>query len=498
MKTAVVINALLMPEDWTKAAGQQDPVDLLLQKAEKLVKRDDIYIVADDRVIKKLGNRWSKFTTVVPTVRKTASVFEQVYREVNSYDDAIYFFLDTPLIDIDVTRQMTTLHQVEIAEYTYGEGFPLGYAPEIVKISLLPKLISLLLTDQSEIGRDSLFSTLSKEINSFDIETYFAPRDMKLKRIELTLSPKRNSLLTQRVIEIGGGDCSYERFCQIIEEQPALIRTVPSYVEFEITNKTNSTCIYSPIPILKRSAAQLEFENFKLIFDKLREFSEDFYTSFSYIGEPLLHNDLKRFVEYSIENPGVKLILETDGHLFTPDFSDYVSGLKAENLYLIFTVDAVREDTYAEIRGKGLKRVQRNIRYLLSKWDHNVYVQMVRMDVNEGEMLQFYDLWEKEGAHVIIQKYNSYLNLLTKRSESDLRPLDRQPCWHLTRDLVVFCNGDVPRCKQDINRDFNLGNLIDEDVATIWERNNEYYLQHCAGTYDKYCKVCDEWYTFNF
>jgi spiro-SPASM protein len=498
MKTAVVINALLMPHDWTQAAGEQDPVDLLLQKAAMLVKKDDIYIVADDEMIKKLGSRLSKFTTVVAAVRQTASVFEQVYREVRSYDDAFYFFLDTPLIDIDVARQMLTLHEVEIAEYTYGEGFPLGYAPEIVKISLLPKMISLLTTDQSEIERDSLFSTLSKEINSFDIETYFAPRDMKLKRIELTLSPKRNGLFTQRVIEIGGGHCSYERFCQIIEEQPSLIRTVPSYVEFEITNKASSSCIYSPVPIMKRASAQLEFENYRIIFDKFREFSEDFYASFSYNGEPLLHNDLKRFVEYSIEDPGVKLILETDGHLFTPDFSDYVSGLKAENLYLIFTVDAVREDTYAVIRGKGLKRVQRNIRYLLSKWNHNVYVQMVRMNVNEGEMLQFYDLWEKEGVHVIIQKYNSYLDLLTKRSESDLRPLDRQPCWHLTRDLVVFSNGDVPRCKQDINGDYNLGNLIEEDITTIWERNEKYYLQHCAGTYDESCKVCDEWYTFNF
>jgi spiro-SPASM protein len=123
---------------------------------------------------------------------------------------------------------------------------------------------------------------------------------------------------------------------------------------------------------------------------------------------------------------------------------------------------------------------------------------MVRMDDNENEMLAFYDRWEADGAQIIIQKYNSYCGLLPARSHADLRPLDRQPCWHLMRDLVVLNNGDVPRCKQDINASFLLGNIHNLSVEEIWRGNERVYLDHCKGTYDALCETCDEYYTFNF
>jgi len=499
MKSVLVINALLKANRWAERLGTYDTVAISLEKARTLVPdKNDRYLLVTAESLKKLGEKAEGFQKILVDDVRVQNVFTRMHKSLQNYEDIIYLFIDSPLIDIDLVKKMESLHREEIAEYTYGEGYPVGITPEIIKVNLLPKLVSLLQNDNSEIQRDSLFKALSKEINSFDIETYFASHNQRSQRLELTTSEKRNALLVQRIIEKQGAGCTYEQLYEAVKESPALVRTVPSWVEIEITNLTEGKCIYSPLPFLKRERGQMSFEDYKTIFNKVVNFSGSLYISFSLFGEPLLHRDLRRIIEYTAAHREVHLVLETDGKKFTPDFSDYLSGLPSDNLSVIFQVDAVRKETYARFRGDSPGKVERNIRYFLSRQNDNVYVQMVRMDDNEDELLQFFDIWEKEGAQVIIQKYNSYIEYLPPLSGSDLRPLERMPCWHLLRDMVVYINGDVPRCKQDINGRFLLGNLVREEAADVWKRGECFYLEHCKGKYDHYCTLCDEYYTFNF
>ena len=494
MSHAVVINALT---DYSPH-GSVDYRKSLLLKATRLAQKKDIYIIATQALHRSLAGLTGGLGKITVNNRSAAHVIAQMHKALQGYDECLYIYIDTPLIDTEVAQKMLSLHRDEIVEYTYGEGFPVGVSPEVLNVDLLPKLVSLVGEDDSELERNSIFTILQKQINSFDIETYFSTRDLTLRRIALTLSPERNRLVTERVIEKEGADCSFERFCTLVEEEPLILRTRPAYVEVEITNRFNRTCVYLPHDHLKRKQGDMALEQFEDVLDRILSFSDDLYLSFSYLGEPLLHPSFRSLVERTIDRKGVQLIVESDGYLFTPEYSDWAAELHSDALHFIFDVDAVNQETYESIRGGDLRRVERNIRYLLAKQKGRVYVQMVRMDSNEGEMLQFYDQWEKDGAQVIVQKYNRYLDLLPPLSGSDLRPLERQPCWHVQRDLVVFHDGSVPRCKQDINAEFLLGNVFKDELRGIWDGNTRTYLEHCKGTYDRYCTICDEYYTFNF
>ena len=77
-------------------------------------------------------------------------------------------------------------------------------------------------------------------------------------------------------------------------------------------------------------------------------------------------------------------------------------------------------------------------------------------------------------------------------------PLKRFPCWHLKRDLAVLLDGRVPMCREDVGLRHPLGNLFEEDLATVWERGREPYLGHLRQEYPPLCAGCDEYYTFNF
>lgn len=498
MKNAIVLNAVIKNRRWRDEIRGLDPVKELIKKLKKIGIEEDIFIIVDDTGPRQLRDLLNVYNKIQIDDLRAKNVFQKIYSSLSLYENIIYLYIDTPLIDIEITEKMLALHIEELAEYTYGEGFPAGITPEIIKADLFPKLSSLLANDNSEIERGSIFYSLSKEINSFDIETYFSSEDLKLMRIELSTSVRKNALLVEQVIENEGILCGYDRFCAFIRKHPAVLRTVPSYIEIEITSSANEACIYSPLRYIKRAGGSLDYDYFRIVLDKIRAFSEDFYVAFSLLGEPLMHQQIKKFIEYTLQDKNINLILETDGILFDPAFSDYISDLEADNLHLIFEVDASESETYKKIRGGDLNRVERNIRYLLSKTGKNVYVQMVRIDENEQEMLKFYDLWEKEGAGVIIQNYNSYAGLLPDISKYDLRPLERIPCWHLQRDMVVFHNGDVPRCKQDINGLFPMGNLLSDEISEVWEKGKPCYLKHHAEDYDEYCVKCNEYYTFNF
>jgi spiro-SPASM protein len=514
MKTAVVLNTLIGRSrgdskaaslgdyqgnlSWNNTISGLDPVKELLKKCRKLVEEKDIYIIIGGASGDELKRIFKGYHLIVVDDWTIHAVFSAIYAACREYEDIFYWYIDAPLIDIEIAKQMLQIHNEEVADYTYGEGFPEGITPEVVRVNILPKLMSLIEKEENPVRRNSIFEALSKEINSFDIETFFSPKDMRLERIQLFTSVKRTRLMVDSVVGRKGFGCSFKEFADLVESEPSIKRTVPSYIEVEITNSTNIGKVYSPLQFLTRPRGMMSYDTFAQIFNKLLDFSESFYIAFSLLGEPLLHPNIKEFIELVVANSDVNLILETDGTLFTPDFSDYIHTLGVKNLSIIFEVDAIRDETYRKIRGGDLSRVERNVRYLLEKGVDNVYVQMVRMDVNEDEMLEFFEVWDREAKGAIIQKYNTYLNLLPVLSDADLGPLERGCCWHLLRDLVIFLDGKVPRCKQDINGKFLLGNVLEDTLSDIWKNGEAFWLDHCKKEYDEYCAICDEYFTFNF
>ncbi|MBN2322603.1 MAG: spiro-SPASM protein [Spirochaetes bacterium] len=497
MKTAVVLNGLLDGSYWTARLAGKDPIEEVCRKASNLSSKNGVFVLLKKNAPETLAKRFHGCTVIRVADASVRNVLALLSRECRSYGNIVYWYADAPLLDLETARRMVVQHREELAEYTRGEGFPEGLVPEVLRVGVLPKLESLV-SDYAGIGRNSIFETLSKRINTFDIETCFSSEDMRLRRIELLTSSRRTRLLVERVAERAGFECGFEDIRRLLHEQPETFRSLPSYVEIEITRETSSGSVYSPLPAIQRPSGSMPYDGFKTALDRVLDFTGGVHLALSLYGDPLMHADIRRIVEYAVGCRDVELILETDGTRFLPEFSDWIYGLGAPNLHIIFEVDAVSEAVYRRVRNADLNTIERNIRYLLDKGMTHVYVQMVRMDSNEEELLQFFERWDKEAEGAIIQKYSTYLGALPERSSADLLPLERSPCWHLQRDLVVFSDGKIPRCRQDINGRVLLGDLFSEPLFEIWQKGEPFFISHCRGRYDEYCKSCDEWFTFNF
>ncbi len=423
------------------------------------------------------------------------------------YDNVILCYIDSPFIDMAEFNQLHEMHIENLAEYTFGDNFAEGLVPEIMSKDFLNKIIEYAYKKPDVVSR-KVFDCLHADINKFFIELDISEYDFSMMRLSLTVSSKRNFNVVKNVLKHITAFDDYKKIFQTIKQNPDILYIYPKYIELEITNNCNMKCIFCPRNKMTRNMKDMDFNVFKKIIDELGQEYDDIVLNFALMGEPLLHPQFLQFIEYALKQSKIfNVIIETNGILFNKEITENLSVYPPEKLIVIFGLDSLKEEIYQKLRISDetdvLSKVKENIAYFLQYHPVNklrTFIQMIKMKENNLELEEIYTFWQKQGVPLVIQKYNTYLNLLEDRSVVDLTPLDRIPCWHLQRDMEIFSNGDVAVCKQDINGNLIIGNLIEQSVKEIWEKNKNNFIANYKEEYEKLaiCKNCDEWYTFNF
>jgi len=438
----------------------------------------------------------------------STELLELLKVEGKGFDHIFTVWADSPLIDLELSEKMYARHRRFFADYTFADGFPLGLSPGILKPSALSQLVELSRRHEVEICRDYIFEVLQKDINAFDLETEVAPRDQRLLRVSLSADTRRNHLLLKRIIQAGGRDAATVQ--EILESRAELLRTLPAYYNVQITGGCPQKCSYCPYPqfgdtILTRRD-EMPLENWKSLLDQVVEFSGDGVIGISAWGEPSLHSRIAEIAAGVMEQPGLSLVIETSGVGWSVPVLEEIArypgatdrGLK-RRLTWIVSLDADERILYGQLRGEQWEEATAAVDMLRGLFPGQVYVQAVRMKSSEEQLDRFFRHWDKEeDVAVIVQKYDSFCGVLPDRKVTDLTPIERFPCWHLKRDMLILLDGSVPMCREDLEGKYLLGNIFEEGIGEIWKRGDRYYRQHLDAEYPSLCEKCDEFYTYNF
>jgi len=415
-------------------------------------------------------------------------------------EDVFYLFGDCPLLDAEIARRMYRNHRAYFAEYSFADGYPLGLTPEIIQTGAIPRIARLLRDDDGKIERDTLFTLIQRDVNSFDIETEISPKDLRLLRLSLSCDTERNFRIVKALIDAG---CSDEgSLLEIIPKRGDLLRSLPAYFEVQITDGVSQEVSYSPYPLLFGHASQRRGEMALARFEKLAsdiaQFADDAVISPSLWGEPALHSSIDAIAAAVRDRPGLELLLETSGIGWREGVLERIAESGSDRITWIVDLDASNPELYRRLRGEGWETAQATTEKLLKLFPGRVHVQAVRMHSNEGDLEAFYKYWKERIPNVIIQKYDWYCGVLPQLKVTDLSPLKRSPCWHLKRDMVILIDGTVPLCREDLKCEHPQGNVFEEGLADVWARGQEYHLQHVREEYPPLCRGCDEYYTYNF
>jgi spiro-SPASM protein len=474
--------------------------------------------------------------------------FSRIAALSEGYDHVFLSMADYPFLDTQFTGTLYENHLKYAAEYSFADGYPIGLAPEILARGILPILAGLAKDNAEPVSRNTVFETIKKDINSFDIETDIAPVDLRQLRLTFACDTKRNSLLCA---SLEGIDAT--NYGKLVAERAPALRTLPSFYGVQVAGKCPFECAYCPYPAFCRSGKGISpdvpatertdtmpLESFSRLASKIASFSDDAVISLSLWGECAYHPEIASLVAAVLEHPGLSVLIETTGIGWRPeDIRAIAAAVDAapartngqKPVIWIISLDAAGTGCYAAAHGlvpsadaaipgsagegeravgegsgqQSLARADGFLREALGLTERltglfpgAVWPQMVRMKGNEIELETFYRFWKQKYGQVIIQKHDHFCRTIQDLRVADLSPLVRNPCWHLKRDMTILIDGTVSLCREDVYATRACGNAFKDELQDIWKENGPGYEQHVNCVYEGLCGACDEYYTYNF
>ena len=451
------------------------------------------------------------------------------------YANAASAFLDAPL-----SKELIRLHTEYKAEYTFADGYPAGFAPEILDAgaaSIICALCEKIAGEQGNaaVTKDSIFDVIKSDINSFEIETQIASYDYRLLRMNFLCDNQANFLsaknLAKKLVEKNRAEL-LELDCQKVGEENVIaisdiakecgevLKTVPMFFNVHVNCSCKVPPPFSPYADFfeKRTGEKIcstqlrmPFEKFSALAKKMKDFSQDAVVSLSLFGEAALHPEIDSFVREIFQN-GMTTFLEIDGAAL----KDFVEGesykkilgfVPAENrkkVIFAIALDSFSDEKFAALHGgANLQDAISAIKILASDFCET-YAQFTRTTQNEDELENFFRAWSEKssttGGKIIIQKYDNFCAALPSIKSADLAPVEREPCWHLRRDMEILFDGSVPLCREVCAFEDAeiLGNVFESGLEEIWQKKNSVLQEHIQKKYGGRCGKCDEYYIFNF
>lgn len=497
--------------------------------------------VFDGKSAKEITQNWADmlgfpvFNACGNTTLELVDKLAQIATEQKA-DNVIFAYDDCPFLDAEVTKQILETHEEYKAEYTFADGYPYGFTPEVIAAGTLRILAELGKTTakaegEKELCRESIFNLIKTDINSFDVESVIASEDWRLLRFAFHCGSKDSFMQCQglwnkayekageKACEKAGEKAVNTRekntadvLAEIAAGSKECLKTVPGFYNLQVSDQVLE-CIYSPV---KKNdlPGKMSLADFSKLVDQIAEFSEKAVISVSKFGEFFAHSECVKMVEKVLEHPGLSVFIETEGECVTEQIALELGKVVQsaaprtngwQKVMVAVRMDAFTAKTYSAVRGgaaeDGFAKAMGAVAKLSDAMPGCVYPQFVRMNENETELENFYRYWNEKsnasGGNVIIQKYNSFAGALPQRKVADLTPLERNVCWHLRRDMEILANGDVLPC-HCFALDGVIGNVFKEDLASVWKKTDEMLCNHINKKYCEKCGKCDEFYTFNF
>ena len=264
-------------------------------------------------------------------------------------------------------------------------------------------------------------------------------------------------------------------------------------VYVEITNICNMNCSFCHGH--SRAHRQMTEDEFTLILNKLKGYTD--YIYYHLMGEPLTHPLIHRFINMAGER-GFKSIITTNGTLLNQRGDEIISaGVHKVNISLHSFEDGTEEAYISYVRGLAdfaIKASDNGTIVVFRLWNEGC---------DDGRNAQALDLlrqmihgeW-KENTRGIKLRDRVFLEF-DKRfqwpdKDEEIKG-DRFYCYGLKDQFGILVDGTVVPCCLDSEGIINLGNIFDDDVATIInsDRANDMVEGfRCGKATEELCKRC--------
>lgn len=254
-------------------------------------------------------------------------------------------------------------------------------------------------------------------------------------------------------------------------------------IYIEITNKCNLNCKFC----IKNNRPKevLSFDNFKLIINKIKGYTEYIYLHI--MGEPLLNPYINQMIKYANDN-NIKVNITTNGYL--------INTLKNVDIRQI----NISLHSFNKIYNKNLENYLNDIFDFILKHP-KTYISL-RMWANSAYKNNIIKILEqKYKATINCNKVKLSHNIFYEEEQEFIWPSltnniynECGTCKALKTHIGILVNGDIVPCCLDSNGSIILGNIFKNSLADIIESTK--YKDMLNGFNNNYklevlCKKCN-------
>ncbi len=253
----------------------------------------------------------------------------------------------------------------------------------------------------------------------------------------------------------------------------------------EPTNTCNLRCTFCFVTEgMTREGGFMDFDLFKKIIDDSPDLE---HLCMHNWGEPLLHKDIFKMIEYA-KNKGINyVVMNTNGTLLTDKMIDQIVNSKLD--IIRFSIDGSAE-TFMRVRGVELKKIEQNINKLKNVKERRrpelkMGVVFTIEEDTEGDAEDYITHWKKIVDHVRLQPK------LIPSPRTEICP---EPFGKDYGKLVVLWDGRVIPCCVDYNANLTIGSVQNETIQNLWKNEKMDFLrkQHLEGKFPDTCANCNE------
>ena len=277
----------------------------------------------------------------------------------------------------------------------------------------------------------------------------------------------------------------------------------PIQLDFELNASCNLKCPMCPIsaesPKGKGKNTWFDFEFFKEIIDySVKKGTRAI--KLNYINEPLIRNDLIKFIEYAKLKGILDIYFSTNGILLKKKLSKKL--IKSGLTRIQISIDAFTQNIYNKVRpGGNLNTIIENVNdFLLLRKELNSQIPLVRVnfvktEYNEHELDKFVDFWKDQVDMIGIQEFIKPTKVTSSIKSKKTIKKKNFKCSFPFKQLVINNEKQVLPCCTFWGEELALQKIDKaEDLLEAWNSDKMINLRnkHLEGKYKEIpqCKNC--------
>ena len=236
-------------------------------------------------------------------------------------------------------------------------------------------------------------------------------------------------------------------------------------IYIEITNKCNLDCSFCTRT--KKKKRDLSVDEFKLIIDKIKDYTDYVYLHVQ--GEPLLHKDLEEFLKICEDN-NLKVNITTNGTLINK-YVDIFNRSKSLRQINISLHSENNKENYLDEVFTACSKISSNVYISYRIWNLNTLKSTKELLNIVNKISEYYDVDKEKllNDKSIKIDNNRFVDKDNLFEWPDMNNTVEKNgfCYALKTHIGILSDGTVVPCCLDASGVIELGNIFDESVEDI-------------------------------